>query len=119
MEDELGCCGTAEVTCQGGKPCIHESWVCDGRPDCADVADEAYSICSTSSSGSSSGDLRYLFDYILFFLFFFSSPGSDPLLLLAAGHEIRRLYFKGDQYYSLVYDSPRDVSCIRVLKPFR
>jgi hypothetical protein len=65
MVDELGCCGTAEFTCQGSKPCIHESWVCDGHPDCADVADKAYGICSTSSSGSGSGNLRYLFYYML------------------------------------------------------
>jgi hypothetical protein len=96
MEDELGCGGMAKFPCQGGKHCIHESWVCDGHPDCADGADEAYGICSTSSSGSGSGDARYLFYYILFFLFFFSSSGSDPLLLLAAGHEIRGLYLKGD-----------------------
>jgi hypothetical protein len=60
----------------------------------------------------------FLFSNQFFSFLFFSSSGSDPLLLLAAGHEIRGLYLKGDQYYFLVYDSPRDVSCIRLLTPF-
>ena len=56
----LSAMGTAEFTCQGGKYCIHEPWVCDGHTD---SADEVSVICSSNPDslrfgGSELSELR-------------------------------------------------------------
>ena len=43
-QDEEGCppisCSAQQLKCTSGKQCVHESYKCDGIPDCEDGSDE-------------------------------------------------------------------------------
>jgi len=39
-----------EFFCVHDKRCIADSFVCNGKPDCSDAADEQHDLCKSSSS---------------------------------------------------------------------